>query len=580
VDEKKQIALQMQPSGADDIPDARTAPVLAGAEATAPERTAPRSTPDQAEDSPRARTGVQANDFLTFDPTRKHLARVVEVKGKRLTVRRFDKKSGKWLTKLEPRERNSGIWLSPEEADKSFPGCVAAWAELSGEHAPPAQQSIAATKKMSPEGDQYLMAIAMSSADLGAILTKPTERITKHVGKAIAHETLAKTERAEAQREFSANVAFYYEAKQRLLNPGYRTDVDGGKDRTPDENQKNFGAPDWAAFNKNCAAYSLQHADRKLKAFAKEQNLLTDDGDNIDDPEPENDEPEAPEPRRTPDATAQKRYEHVATAAMAIASRNPEGEIEQQILAAADYVPVPHMPLPPDVFTEVLSFITKISSSVTDEGVRDEAKKLLGKMLLHKPTPDPADVLAEASDEEKRKRTKRLARKNGQALGSSTYNPPTNGTSEDVQRSMDGAQAEAGCIAGHEGKDREQEEGTRAATSTTALTYPMEAEPASQEDPTRSDASPAEHTAAPEGATGETPDHGKRTNEGQSTESTQPKEEQALFYKKRVLRMDGEEIIDYPVFKRGGDDLPEDVFDTEADAQTYIAKGIAGKGAA
>jgi hypothetical protein len=181
-----------------------------------------------------------------------------------------------------------------------------------------------------------------------------------------------------------------------------------------------------------------------LKAFAKSQGLLTDDGDNIDDPEQEEDEPELPQPRRTPDQTAQKRYEHVATAAMVIASRNPEGEIERQILAAADYVPVPQMPIPLDVFTEVLSFITKIASLVADKEVKAEAKMLLGKMLLHKPTPDPARVLAEATEEEKRKHAKRLAKKNGRVLGSATYNPPINSTSEHVQRSMDGAKAEAG----------------------------------------------------------------------------------------------------------------------------------------
>jgi hypothetical protein len=117
------------------------------------------------------------------------------------------------------------------------------------------------------------------------------------------------------------------------------------------------------------------------------------------------------------------------------------------------------------------------------------------------------------------------------------------------------------------------------AAITSALTHPLKPEPASQEDATRSNLSPAEHTDAPE-ATGEPPKHGEDSHEGQSTESTQPKEEQALFCKKRVLRMDGEEIIDYPVFKRGGDGLPEDVFDTEADAQTYIANSIDKKGAA
>jgi hypothetical protein len=143
---------------------------------------------------------------------------------------------------------------------------------------------------LSPQQKQYSEAIAMSSADLGAILKKPSERISKLVGKAIDHEEKAKDFRKEAQKKFDENIARYYEVKQRLCNPGYRTDVDGGKDRTANENQENFGAPDWATFNKKCAAYSLQHADRKLKAFAKEQGLHADDGVNIDDPEAEEQE--------------------------------------------------------------------------------------------------------------------------------------------------------------------------------------------------------------------------------------------------------------------------------------------------
>jgi hypothetical protein len=347
---------------------------------------------------------------------------------------------------LFPLGRTSKVWCQPRE---SFVQATPASSQpattpdnaIAGTAPAPATypQSTPTPQKLSPEQQQYSNAIAMSSAALGAILKKPSERIASYVDKAIPYEAKAKEFRNEAQKEFDQHIAFYYEAKRRLLNPGYRTDVDGGKDRTPDENQKNFGAPDWATFNKNCVAYSLQHADRKLKAFAKAQGLLTDDGVNIDDPEEEDEEEQKkPEPRRTPDQTAQKRYEHIATAAMAIANRNPEGEIEKQILAAAEHVPAPAMPIPPDVFTEVLSFITKISSTVADRDVRSEAKRLLGKMLLHKPTPDPAQLLAEAeaTEEEKRKRAKRLVRKNGEALGSASYNPPTtNGTSELIQKS-------------------------------------------------------------------------------------------------------------------------------------------------
>ena len=291
-------------------------------------------------------------------------------------------------------------------------------------------------KKMSPQEQQYLKVIKMSSAELGAAIRVPTERIAQHVGKALAHDVEAKTERDEAQREFQENIAYYYEAKQRLINPGYRTDVDGGKDRTPDDNQKNFGAPSWAAFADKCVAYSLKQADRKLKAFAKVNGLLTDEGENIDDPEPKEGEGAGrSKRRRTGDPTAQRRYEFIATAAMELANRNPEGEVEKLILAAAEYEPAPLMPVSPDLFTEVLSFLTRMSSSAADEGDRTEAKQLVSKMRLHKPAPEVAKVPAEAAKEEKRKRDKRLAKKNGQPLGSAACNPLANGTSGHVQRS-------------------------------------------------------------------------------------------------------------------------------------------------
>jgi hypothetical protein len=307
----------------------------------------------------------------------------------------------------------------------------------------PQTHSESAKKALSQE--QYRVAIAMSSAELGAAIKEPTKLITKYVGHAIAHEAKAKVERDKAQAEFIDNIAFYYEAKQRLLNPGYRTDVDGGTNRTPDENQKNFGAPDWATFNADCNAYSLQHADRLLKQFAETNGLLTDDGDNIDDPEPKDVEPADSGRRDTKDITAQKRYEHIATAAMEIASRNPGGEVEKQILAAAEYIPAPVMPLQPDIYTEVLSFITMIATS-SDGNLKADAKKLMSKMLLFKPAPDPTKILAEATAEEKRKRDRRLARKNGQALGSTVPNPPTSQTSEHVQRLELKPHATAGMI--------------------------------------------------------------------------------------------------------------------------------------
>ena len=295
---------------------------------------------------------------------------------------------------------------------------------------------------MSSEEKQYLDAIGMKDDQLGELIKKPTERINKWFGSALAHETKAKEERRLAQREFNTHIAYYYEVKQRLLNPKYRPDLNTGQERTEEDNVKNFGAKDWQQFNANCMAFSLQHANAKLKEFAKSQGLLTDDGENIDDGETEDGEGgNRPEPRRTEDPTAQKRYEHIATAAMSLATENPDDEVAKQILAAAEHQPAPLMPVPPDVYTEVLSFITKIASSVNDEKIKAEAKGLLGKMLLHRPVPDPAKVLDAAQQEEQRKRGKRLARKNGGALGSATYNPPTNGTAEHAEGSMQPKQA-------------------------------------------------------------------------------------------------------------------------------------------
>jgi hypothetical protein len=282
-------------------------------------------------------------------------------------------------------------------------------------------QTRSATAKKLSYQQQYNQAIALSSAELGAAINGPTKRIAEHVGHAIALEEEAKIERDQAQAEFCENIGYYYEAKQRLLNPGYRKDADSGKERTPEENQRNFGASDWATFNANCHAYSLQHADRLIRKFANANGLIADNGVNIDDPETQEVELAMPSRGSTNDITAQKRYEHIATAAMEIASRNPEGEIEKLILTAAEYVPAPLMPLPPDIYTDVLSFVAMIATAVPDEKVKGEAKKLRGKLLLFRPAPDPVKTLAEATAEGKRKRDRRLTKKNGRPLGTSEH---------------------------------------------------------------------------------------------------------------------------------------------------------------
>ena len=157
---------------------------------------------------------------------------------------------------------------------------------------------------------------------------------------------------------------------------------------------------------------------------------------NIDDPEGGEEATGRPQPPcRTEDPTARRRYEFIAAAAMDIASKNPEGEVEKQILAAAEYVPAPLMPVPPDLFYELLGFLARISSTAADESVRAEARMLINKMRLHKPEPEAAAVPPEIAKEEKRKLDKRLAKKNGGLLGSAACAPNASGTSEHVQKS-------------------------------------------------------------------------------------------------------------------------------------------------
>jgi DNA repair photolyase len=228
---------------------------------------------------------------------------------------------------------------------------------------------------------ELLEAFTLSSAELGTLIKKSTAYITKRFGSALAYQAQAKGELTKAQHEFKRNVAFYYEAKRRLLNPGYRTDVDGGKDRTPDENQKNFGAPDWASFIKKCATYSLQHADRLLKVFCEANGLPSCSGSELDDAESA-----APKRRRLiEDQSVQRRYKIIATTAIEIASRNPEGEIEKLILAAAERAPGPPLPFPSEIHAEILSFVRRVLSSATDSDLRDEAMSLVDKLHWYEP---------------------------------------------------------------------------------------------------------------------------------------------------------------------------------------------------
>jgi hypothetical protein len=77
------------------------------------------------------------------------------------------------------------------------------------------------------------------------------------------------------------------------------------------------------------------------------------------------------------------------------------------------------MPVAPDIYTDVLSFVTNIAKSGADADLKAEANRLIGKLLLHRPRSDPASVLAEATEEESRKAKQRMKR--AEALVSASY---------------------------------------------------------------------------------------------------------------------------------------------------------------
>src|ERR1035437_3700525 len=85
-------------------------------------------------------------------------------------------------------------------------------------------QTVVTVSKMSPQEQQYLKAIALSSAELGAVIEKSTERVTNNLGEAIGTEAEAKSLRLEAKKKFDDNIAFYYEAK--LCNSSHPRHLD------------------------------------------------------------------------------------------------------------------------------------------------------------------------------------------------------------------------------------------------------------------------------------------------------------------------------------------------------------------
>jgi hypothetical protein len=107
------------------------------------------------------------------------------------------------------------------------------------------------------------------------------DKVIGFLGKAL--------EQQKAQRKiFNENLPFFYEVKQRLLNPKFRPDLNpAGTERTPESNLKHFGARDWKEFREEFISYySLSQADALLSEFKKKTvTPLLEENNPVIDPE-------------------------------------------------------------------------------------------------------------------------------------------------------------------------------------------------------------------------------------------------------------------------------------------------------
>ncbi|HET6142536.1 MAG TPA: DUF3631 domain-containing protein [Candidatus Acidoferrales bacterium] len=159
------VPAQQEPRSAPEGAATGAVPVAAGAEA------ATKQSRSVAANSTKSTASENANHgFVTFDQGRKHLARVIAVNGKKVTVRFFNKKTGEWQTKNESREREACIPLTAAEAEVHFPSSVAAWDKAA---IPPNGSGGKVTRQMSPNlapplADNAGYGVTTSSAQKGA----------------------------------------------------------------------------------------------------------------------------------------------------------------------------------------------------------------------------------------------------------------------------------------------------------------------------------------------------------------------------------------------------------------------------
>jgi hypothetical protein len=77
---------------------------------------------------------------------------------------------------------------------------------------------------------------------------------------------------------FHENIGLFWTIHECIVSPGFRSDLNGGKERTADYNFKMWGASTWQEFVERHSPYGLDATDNYVKEFGDECGTLLKDG--------------------------------------------------------------------------------------------------------------------------------------------------------------------------------------------------------------------------------------------------------------------------------------------------------------
>jgi len=125
-------------------------------------------------------------------------------------------------------------------------------------------------KKHYPDFDAKLAEVAVLSDEALGNLQRP---ITI---KMVEHGESALKRIADCRKLFKDNIAMFWDIKQRITNPRWRSDVKGNENRTAESNKTHFGASDWTEYREKYISFSQSHADTLLREFEHDLKGLSD----------------------------------------------------------------------------------------------------------------------------------------------------------------------------------------------------------------------------------------------------------------------------------------------------------------